>query len=378
MTTLHIHKRRRRGRTGLALCLALVAIGGACGSDDSGDAVASTAPPTDLTGDARCEANKAAGTITFTTGYGFFPSVSVFDVITADQKGYFDEMCLDVDVQPSLPGEALVLLTADKIQFSANSFGSIAKGYEQGADIMTLLNYGWKPINVLIVPEDSPIKEPADFKGTTIATTNGDVGVPIQSMLGTAGLVQGEDYTPLAAGYDPFVIEQDGIAGLAGYRSNNPDTLARAGVTTRLIKPEDYGVQASFGAIVASGRFVRDHPTAAEDFIRAVLHGWEYAIQPANADEVVGFSQTLTEGDFDFDHEMYRFTTERDFAIDSNPEGNPYGHLLPDLIQTEIDDLVTNGVLEGEMDAAVLYTNDVIDRIYGGGTTAVWPGPIKD
>ena len=104
-----------RLRVAGALLCAIAVMATACGDDGgTSNAPAATTPsaggttaPTVLSGAARCKANTDAGTITFLTGFGFFPSASVMDVITAQEKGYFKEMCLKVDIQPSLPGEAL-------------------------------------------------------------------------------------------------------------------------------------------------------------------------------------------------------------------------------------------------------------------------------
>ena len=46
----------------------------------------------------RCEANKAAGTITYLSSFDFSASASIVDVLVAKQKGYFDDLCLDVKV----------------------------------------------------------------------------------------------------------------------------------------------------------------------------------------------------------------------------------------------------------------------------------------
>lgn len=367
---------RHRRRIAVALMAAGIAMGSA--------AVDASAPPTsgaeggadELTGDARCQANKDAGEIIFLTGYGYFPSVSVADVITAQEKGYFEEMCLDVSILPSLPGESMALLSANEVQFAAHSFGATAAGVSQGAHVVTVLCYGWVPIQTLIVPADSPIETLEQFDGTVIATTSGSTGVPIRTMLGTVGLIEGDDYLAQASGFDPFVITQDGIDGKASYRSSDPYQLAQGGVETRAFNPEDYGVTATFGSILASKEFVEKHPTAAEDFVRAVLNGWAYAIDDAHTEEVIGFSRELTEGDFNDEAETFRWTTERDLSIGSRPEGHPYGWMDEALIQKELDSIADAAVLESVPAAADLYTNDLVDSVYDESGAVIWPGPI--
>lgn len=382
------HSRSVRSRlrvVGAFLC-AMALLATACGDDGSSTTTPGTTPGASgttaagggvLTGAARCKANTDAGTITFLTGFGFFPSASVLDVITAQEKGYFKEMCLKVDIQPSLPGESMVLVSANNVQFAANSFGSIARGVDQGADVAAVLNYGWVAIQSLMVVKDSPIQKLADFKGKTIASTAGDVGVPIAAMLATAGLRKGVDYKEQATGFDPFVIKQSGIDGKAGYTSNDPDTLKRGGVETRLFKPQDFGATATFAAIIGSNKFIKKHPTAAEDFVRAVLKGWEYAIDPTHTAEVIGFSKNLTKGDFNLEHETYRWETERDMAVSSLPAGLPYGKIEPKILAQEMAFVVQAKLLSKIPEMETLYTNALVDAVYDPNKKVIWPGPIK-
>ena len=49
----------------------------------------------------RCAANQAAGTITYLSGFDFAAAASIVDVVVAEQSGYFDDLCLDVELKPS-------------------------------------------------------------------------------------------------------------------------------------------------------------------------------------------------------------------------------------------------------------------------------------
>ena len=102
--------------------LALLA---ACGSDEdsggggettaaaAGDVTAAGIPP------ARCEANKAAGRITYLSGFDFSASASIVEVIVAEDKGYFDDMCLDVELKPSFSVANYTLVAANESQFAS-------------------------------------------------------------------------------------------------------------------------------------------------------------------------------------------------------------------------------------------------------------------
>src|SRR5688572_23125077 len=96
---------------------AIVLVTAACGSDDEGgaddDATTTTAvvaatsaaatsaaagisdvdPALPFPAD-RCAANQEAGTITYLSSFDYAASASIVEVIVAEQKGYFDALCL--------------------------------------------------------------------------------------------------------------------------------------------------------------------------------------------------------------------------------------------------------------------------------------------
>ena len=93
----------------------------------------------------------------------------------------------------------------------------------------------------------------------------------------------------LLDGFDPVAhIAIDGIVGFPGYKSNEPGTLDRAGIDYDLFDPADYDVPGSFGVIYTSRQFLDEHPTAAQDFVRATMRGLADAIADPEAAVAVG------------------------------------------------------------------------------------------
>ena len=77
----------------------------------------------------------------------------------------------------------------------------------------------------------------------------------------------------LLDGFDPKVHLQQAIDALPVYKSNEPGQLDRAGIKYKLFDPSDDGVPGTFGILYTSEQFLDDHPTAAQDFVRASLQG---------------------------------------------------------------------------------------------------------
>ena len=74
----------------------------------------------------RCAANEAAGTITFLTGFDYAATSSIIDVITADGAGYYDDLCLDVEIRPGFSAANYPQVASGTAQFaSGGSFSPV-------------------------------------------------------------------------------------------------------------------------------------------------------------------------------------------------------------------------------------------------------------
>ena len=229
-------------------------------------------------------------------------------------------------------------------------------------------------MHVILVEEDSPIREPADFAGAVIGSVGGTLNAGLQGILVFGGLGP-DDYTVANRGFNPFVITE--FDAIAAFRSNEPDTLNNGGVPVRIFRPEDYNSVGTFAGIQMSTEFARLHPTAAEDWVRAVVMATDWAIQ--NPEATVRISETLSEGGFfEFEHELFRFNEEVKLSLASTPEGHNFGAIHAATVAQEISAMRRFGILEGGLDLTRLYTNAYVDAAYDDAGNIIWPGPIGD
>ena len=233
----------------------------------------------------RCAANREAGTITYLTGFDFAAAASMVDVFVAEEAGYFDELCLDVEVIASFSTTNYPLIAANEAQFaSGGSFSEVVNfAAANDAELVAAVVEGRFPIDALIVKPDTA-ETLVDLAGTTIGV-KGAITPAVEAMLAGAGLVEGDDYeTVLLDGFDPVAhIAIDEIVGFPGYKSNEPGTLDRAGIDYDLFDPADYDVPGSFGVIYTSRQFLDEHPNAAQDFVRATMRGLAEALADPEA-----------------------------------------------------------------------------------------------
>jgi ABC-type nitrate/sulfonate/bicarbonate transport system substrate-binding protein len=333
-------------RRSTAAAVALVAVLTACGGDDSaGTTVAPattaavTAAPTStvapegddlavLTGepfpDARCAANQAAGTVNYYTGFDYAATASIIEVLVAESAGYYDELCLDVEITPSFSTANYPIVAANEAQFaSAGSFSEVAAYAEANAAALVALTVdGHTSIETLLV-KPGVATELADLEGTTIGI-KGALPSAVAAMLAGAGLIEGENFeTLLLDGFDPVAhMAVPDIVGLPGWKSNEPGALERAGVAFNEFDPADHDVPGSFGLIYTNQAFIDAHPTAAEDFVRATLRGLNDALADPEAAAAAAFELVESGGNPNFlslDGETFRWQTDAALITATTP-----------------------------------------------------------
>ena len=387
---------RLRNVTALAVCTA--ALLAACSSDGdsttSDTTTATTSATTDsatpgvtevVAGEAfpedRCAANQAAGTITYLTGFDFAATASIIDVLVADEKGYYDAMCLDVEVTPSFSTANYPLIAENDAQFaSGGSFSEVASfSAANDADLVVVAVEGPTAIDSLIV-KPGVATELADLEGSTIGV-KGKLPPSVAAMLAQAGLIEGENFdTVLLDGFDPVQhIAIESIVGFPGYKSNEPGQLERAGIEFDLFDPIDYDIPGSFGVIYSNQQFIDEHPTAAEDFIRATMLGLDDAIADPEAAAAISVERINAGGNPNFlspEGETFRWTTDAALISSLTPAGTGYGVPQPAALQNELDTYAEIGLF-GDADvpvASTLLGDDIIRRIYSGDGQVIWPG----
>lgn len=329
----------------------------------------------------RCELNRAAGTVTFLTGFDYAAAASIVEVITADALGYYEDLCLDIEILSSFSTANYPLVAGGQGQFaSGGSFSEVvAFALAAETDLVAVTVAGTTPIDTLIVrPGIAETLE--DLRGTTIGV-KGKLPASIEVMLVRAGLVDGVDVdTVPVEGFDPVAhLAIPSIVGVPGWKSNEPGRLEREGVEFVTFDPSSDGVPGSFGAIFTSRSFLERHPTAAEDFVRATLRGLASAIaDPAAAS---GHAVALVEagGNPNFlsiEGEVFRWETEASLISSGATPGRAPGAPDPDRLAAELAAYAEvgffgDGVLPEVTDHVA---SELARRVTDESGTVVWPG----
>ncbi len=374
------HRRVRRallaGAAGAALALTSCADASTAAPQASSGASSPAGETSERRGSAvsaeRCAQNEAAGPITSVTGYQFQSSASILDVVAADGLGYFEDVCLDVTVQPGT-GDASAnaqLVAAGTAQVAdLGGQGDLLRAADNGIDVTGVATLGHVPIATLMTLPD--VTDLTQLEGTTLGH-KGQLPPPVASMLAAAG-VDLESLRQVTVGFDPSVLPRGQVQSLTGYRSNEPNTLRAAGTEVTTWDPQDYGVPGSFGTTVVNPAFAAEHPTAVEDFLRAALHAVDTCGEQAR--ECVEIAAERAGAGYDVDHNVEIWDTEHGLVLDSTPQGQPVGVITAQEVTAEGRVLVEGGALAALPDVDALLDTTVVPGLHDADGKLLWPAP---
>ncbi len=374
-----------RGGTKAIMCVTVLLASCAESTTDGGDDSATkSGPPGDgrvaVVDEERCEENLAFGTVTFLTGFDYAAAASIIEVITAADAGYYEDVCLDVEILPSGSTANYALVAGGEAQFaSGGSFSEMVSfARENQADLVALSVGGHTPIDGLIVKE-GVADSLTDLAGSRIGVKF-KLPSSIEAMLLDAGLVEGDDYeTVLLDGFDPLAhIAIESIDGFPGWKSNEPLALDRAAVGYDLFDPTTYGVPGSFGVIFADRRTLTDAPGPVRDFMRATMRGLSDAISNPTAASAAAVALIESGGNPNFlstEGEAARWRADAQLIESTTSPGVGLAVPNADALQRELDVYGDIGLFgdAGTPSAADFLAPGPLELIYDAQGALVWP-----
>lgn len=358
---------------GAAALTAAVLATAACGGSEA------AAEPPDASelaiNEERCTTNQDAGTITYISGYFYQASVSQLEVFAAEGLGFFDAVCLDVEIQGGT-GDIMAssqLVSAGTAHFTpvANE-AEIVQANEQDHEIIGIATYGHLPIASLLTGPD--VEDLKDLEGQTLGRP-GMLAAPLEAMLNSAG-VDVDSIEQVDSGYDPSVLPRDQVQALAAFRSNEPHQLDAMGEPYREWLPEDFGVIGSFGVMATNPEWAAQNRTVVEDFLRAIARAFEYCED--NGQECVEQAAALDPtGEFDVEHNLKVWEAESELVRASTPDETSIGYIDLGMTESETENLVANGALDKVPDLEPLFEPHYLEAVYVAGNVS-WPAEDEE
>lgn len=347
----------------------------ACGGGGSGTTTQSNESQSggesdSLISDADCQRNRDAGKIIYISGYGYSASAGQMDVFLAEEMGFYDDLCLDVEINAA-GGDGQQLVSSGQAHFTAlGSASDVLLAAANSENLTAVATYGTTSPFSIFANED--IKSLKDLEGKKLGFFINLTPIA-QAMLDAAGVDSDKVEFIKMTNYDPTVVTRGQVDAIVGYASNQPENLRAQDLPFSEFLPDDFDVQGTYNVMEANTEFLNANPEVAADFMRADLKAVEYCLE--NDDECVEMISHLAEdnqqGDaFAPDQQARTWAVESDWvrnSIDPRP-----GVHTAEMWQAEYD------IVNEYSDSTLPPLSDVMDEdlvadLYDG-DTLIWPG----
>ncbi|MBL0715799.1 MAG: ABC transporter substrate-binding protein [Desulfosarcina sp.] len=224
-------------------------------------------------------------------------NTSVVGDLYANVHGHFKDARMEVNVKAGGPErDAIKELELGQAQFGVASADQVIRALDKGAPVVVIAQlFQINPLQWIYRRADPPINQLADLKGRVIGITYGGNDETImRTLLAKAGLSEPEvKLFNVRYDYTPFYRRRVDIWPV--YRNTQGVIIGRKmqadNAPVRFFIPGDYGVRFVANSVVTSQKMIRREPATVKRFIRALLAGWEAALDPANKERVLDVLQ---------------------------------------------------------------------------------------
>ncbi|MEX0800467.1 MAG: ABC transporter substrate-binding protein [Dehalococcoidia bacterium] len=357
---------------GLLIAMALALVAGvlllACEDDKKSDGGGETPAASDGSPDAGAGGDK----VTFVAGFKPQANLPFVGAYVADNKGFFAEQNLDVDIRHvTTAGENFRQLAVGEAQFST---GDAATVIERGGDdpplgIVAIALIGQRGQQGFAVLQDSGIETPSDWEGKRAGYKGSEPTPDFLSIL-SAHQIDPGDVETVRVGFEPQVLTEGEVDIFPVFLSNEPDTLEQLGYDVTVFDPAEYGSPTLGLTYVTTQDYIEENPDIVTRFLKAVLHGIEYARD--NPDEAIDIVLEFAPEE-DRDHMRFMMDTELAAADSLVTQQNGIGFMLDEQWRRLHDYLVEFGGIEAPLEDVKSVHNDFFLRQAYDGGVLNWP-----
>jgi NitT/TauT family transport system substrate-binding protein len=281
--------------------------------------------------------------------------------MVAKEKGYYDEVGLNVDIGPGRGSGSTAQIVASK----AAMFG-FADGYVVGNSVAKDMNitmvasiFRRNPTAVIVL-KDSDIKTLKDLEGKSIGIATGATQFQQWPAVVKGCNLDGNKITVTnidPAGSVPALVTGK-VQAVAGYAQGHvPGIEIRAKKEARIFWYADCGVDAVSNGIVVHNDMLKQDPELIRSFVRASIKGFLYTRQ--HPDEAAAITKKFSEAVVP---EIARRELEMSWEawVTPNTAGKPLGWMADKDWDSTVQVLKQYGGVSTPLEASVLFTNEFV------------------
>jgi putative hydroxymethylpyrimidine transport system substrate-binding protein len=209
----------------------------------------------------------------------WFPNVDHLPIYVAQEKGYFNEEEVQVEIlSPSDTADALKLAVAGKVDLAVSYEPQTIIAASEGLPVRVAGRLVAHPLTTLLFLKDKGYTSPADLNGKTIGyTVPGLMDVLLQAFARINGIA---DYTAVNVGFNivPALTSGKVDAVMGPFKTYETVTMAAKGIEAAYFELEHWGIPDYDELIFICGAgTLAKKADAVQRFVRAVARGLEDA-----------------------------------------------------------------------------------------------------
>jgi NitT/TauT family transport system substrate-binding protein len=281
--------------------------------------------------------------------------------VVAQEKGFYEQAGLDVEVGPGKgSGNTAQLVASKATQFGFADGYVVGNGVSKGMNIRAVAGLYRRNPTAVIVLASSDIKTPKDLEGKTIAIAAGSTQFQqwpafVKGCGLDASKIRVTNIDP--AGSPPALITGQ-VPAIAGYALGQvPSVEVRGNTKARVFWYSDCGVTSISNCIVAHNDLIKEDPKLVRAFVGGSLKGFLYGRK--NLDEMIAIARKYSPA---IEPEIARREAEMSWQtwISPNTAGKPFGWMSEQDWQETVEVLKQYGGVITPLEAQQLYTNELV------------------
>jgi putative hydroxymethylpyrimidine transport system substrate-binding protein len=213
----------------------------------------------------------------------WYPNAVHSFLYTAQEKGYFKEQGLDVNIQmPADTNDPLKLVAAGKVDMAISYQPEVLVARGENIPVKSFAALVRHPLNQLMVPADSAIQSPKDLAGKTV----GYPSIPLdEAIVQTMVKADGGDASKVKmvdVGWDliPAMAAKRTNGLIGGYINHEKLLLDKEGHPMRTLNPADFGVPDYYELVlVGSDKELKNNPKVFKKFMAAITKGQKFVAE---------------------------------------------------------------------------------------------------
>jgi len=320
---------------------------------------------------ARCERNRSAGTITYISGYGYSASAGQLDVFLAKELGYFDALCLNVEINAA-GGNGQLLVSSGRAQFTAlGSASDVMLAAANSRNLVAVATYGSTSPFAIFAHES--IKTLKDLEGKRLGYFINITPVAL-AMLDAAGVDRSRVQLIKMTNYDPTVVTRGQIEAIVGYASNQPQRLKAMNLPFNEFRPGDFGLAGTYNVMEVNRQFLAEHRETVADFMRATLKALDFCLaEEARCVDMLHQLALANKQGAAFPRDQLARTWRVESQWVRGSQAGPPGVQSMENWQGEYEMAKTYGGLKNPPAIETMMDVDLVASLYQDGAL-IWPG----